>query len=73
MNTLYGTALEGLMLQEFIKEHSSENMELYVLRESSKELNLYRQNGFKLKKLVPGFNIHNTELPSALLERKGKN
>ena len=70
--TIYGYSLEDAMLQAFIKEHSDENMELYVLRETPEEFLVYAKNQFELLETVNGYAEDDRELPCGHMRRVAK-
>ena len=60
------------MLKEFIKEHSEENLELFVLRETPEEFLVYAKNQFELVEMVNGYAEDSRDLPCGHMRRVAK-
>lgn len=58
------------ILEEFLKVHGNEKVELCVLEENEAAVKLYEKNGFRCVEKYNGFSVDNINLPCLLMCRK---
>lgn len=57
------------LMSAFVNTYRHDNMRLYVLRETLREMQVYLGNGFEIEELCNGWSIDKRDLPCALLVR----